>query len=81
MSRFSPARYWSVVKKEIIQVKRDRPSLAIALAMPLMMLFLFGYAVNPDGFFECPTDRPEQRDHDTGGAHAKAGPRPDGASR
>ncbi|CAM5781831.1 ABC transporter permease [Brevibacillus borstelensis] len=48
MSRFSPARYWSVVKKEIIQVKRDRPSLAIALAMPLMMLFLFGYAVNTD---------------------------------
>ncbi|MEJ8547793.1 ABC transporter permease [Brevibacillus borstelensis] len=48
MSRFSLARYWSVVKKEIIQVKRDRPSLAIALVMPLMMLFLFGYAVNTD---------------------------------
>ncbi|USG66664.1 ABC transporter permease [Brevibacillus ruminantium] len=48
MKRFSLARYWSVVKKEIIQIKRDRPSLAIALAMPLMMLFLFGYAVNTD---------------------------------
>jgi ABC-2 type transport system permease protein len=48
MNRFSWARYWSVVKKEVIQIKRDRPSLAIALAMPLMMLFLFGYAVNTD---------------------------------
>ncbi|QQE75098.1 ABC transporter permease [Brevibacillus composti] len=48
MRSFSLARYWSIVKKEIIQIKRDRPSLAIALAMPLMMLFLFGYAVNTD---------------------------------
>jgi len=48
MSRFVFQRYWSVVKKEVIQIKRDRPSLAIALVMPLMMLFLFGYAVNTD---------------------------------
>jgi ABC-2 type transport system permease protein len=48
MKRFSWARYWSVVKKEVIQIRRDRPSLAIALAMPLVMLFLFGYAVNTD---------------------------------
>lgn len=48
MKRFVWGRFWSVVKKEIIQIKRDRPSLAIALVMPLMMLFLFGYAVNTD---------------------------------
>lgn len=48
MSRFVWGRYWSVVKKEVIQIKRDRPSLAIALVMPLMLLFLFGYAVNTD---------------------------------
>ncbi len=48
MKRFVWGRYWSVVKKEVIQIKRDRPSLAIALVMPLMMLFLFGYAVNTD---------------------------------
>ncbi|MED4583979.1 ABC transporter permease [Brevibacillus choshinensis] len=48
MKRFVWGRYWSVVKKEMIQIKRDRPSLAIALVMPLMMLFLFGYAVNTD---------------------------------
>ncbi|MGG1660707.1 ABC transporter permease [Brevibacillus sp. NRS-1366] len=48
MKRFVWGRYWSVVKKEIIQIKRDRPSLGIALVMPLMLLFLFGYAVNTD---------------------------------
>ncbi|MBG9565365.1 ABC transporter permease [Brevibacillus agri] len=48
MRRFVWGRYWSVVKKEVIQIKRDRPSLAIALVMPLMLLFLFGYAVNTD---------------------------------
>lgn len=48
MKRFVWGRYWSVVKKEVIQIKRDRPSLGIALVMPLMLLFLFGYAVNTD---------------------------------
>ncbi|NRS17499.1 ABC transporter permease [Brevibacillus sp. HB1.4B] len=48
MRYFVWERYWSVVKKEVIQIKRDRPSLAIALVMPLMLLFLFGYAVNTD---------------------------------
>lgn len=46
--RFSLSRYLSIVRKEIIQIKRDRPSLAIALVMPIMLLFLFGYAVNTD---------------------------------
>ncbi|MDS1030850.1 ABC transporter permease [Bacillota bacterium LX-D] len=45
---FHLARFWAVVKKEFIQIKRDRPSFAIAVAMPLLMLFLFGYAVNTD---------------------------------
>ncbi|UFJ39841.1 ABC transporter permease [Brevibacillus humidisoli] len=48
MKRFSLSRYLAIVKKEIIQIKRDKPSLGIALVMPLMMLFLFGYAVNTD---------------------------------
>ncbi|MGD8190242.1 ABC transporter permease [Brevibacillus ginsengisoli] len=48
MKRFSMARYMAIVKKEIIQIKRDKPSLGIALVMPIMMLFLFGYAVNTD---------------------------------
>ncbi|MBO8165049.1 MAG: ABC transporter permease [Brevibacillus sp.] len=48
MKRFQLSRYLAVVKKEIIQIRRDKPSLAIALVMPFMMLFLFGYAVNTD---------------------------------
>lgn len=48
MKRFSFARYAAIVKKELIQIRRDPPSLAIAVVMPLMMLFLFGYAVNTD---------------------------------
>lgn len=39
-------RFISIVKKEFIQLKRDRASFGIALMMPVMMIFLFGYAVN-----------------------------------
>jgi ABC-2 type transport system permease protein len=48
MKRFSMSRYLAIVRKEIIQIKRDRPSLGIALAMPILLLLLFGYAVNTD---------------------------------
>jgi ABC-2 type transport system permease protein len=48
MKRIRFSRYLSIVKKEIIQIKRDRPSLGIALVMPILLLFLFGYAVNTD---------------------------------
>ncbi|MGC5324839.1 ABC transporter permease [Brevibacillus sp. SYSU BS000544] len=48
MKRLSFSRYRAIVKKEIIQIKRDKPSLAIAIVMPIMLLFLFGYAVNTD---------------------------------
>ncbi|AGK95292.1 ABC transporter permease [Clostridium pasteurianum] len=41
-------RFFSVVKKEFIQIKRDRASLVIAIMMPIMMMILFGYAVNTE---------------------------------
>lgn len=41
-------RFLCIVKKEFIQVKRDRASLMIALFMPVMMLFLFGYALKTE---------------------------------
>jgi len=41
-------RIKAIIWKEFIQIRRDRPSLAIALAMPLMMMLIFGYAVNTD---------------------------------
>jgi ABC-2 type transport system permease protein len=41
-------RFVSIVKKEFIQVARDKFSLRMPIIMPLMMLILFGYAVKPD---------------------------------
>jgi ABC-2 type transport system permease protein len=38
-------RFWAIVKKEFIQIKRDRASFGIAIGMPIMMMLLFGYAV------------------------------------
>lgn len=45
---FSFSRFRAIVKKEFLQIRKDPPSLAIALVMPIMMLLLFGYAVNTD---------------------------------
>ncbi|MDK2933504.1 MAG: drug efflux transport system permease protein [Clostridiales bacterium] len=44
----SVRRLWFIIKKEFIQIRRDRVSLGIAIGMPLMMLFLFGYAVKTE---------------------------------
>lgn len=41
-------RLLSVMKKEFIHIKRDVPSLIIALLMPVIFTLLFGYAVNTD---------------------------------
>ncbi|EGW37427.1 ABC transporter permease [Desulfosporosinus sp. OT] len=48
MQRFSWVRFVAVLKKEFIHIRRDRASLVMAIAMPLGMLLLFGYAVNTD---------------------------------
>lgn len=41
-------RLLTIAKKEFIQIKRDKASLIIAVMMPIMMLLLFGFAVNTD---------------------------------
>lgn len=41
-------RLLTVTKKEFIHIKRDRPSLAMALIAPVIMLLIFGFAVNTD---------------------------------
>ncbi|WCN37116.1 ABC transporter permease [Aneurinibacillus uraniidurans] len=46
--RFSLLRFKAIVRKEILQIRRDRASMVIAIMMPLMMLLIFGYAVNTD---------------------------------
>lgn len=45
---FSFKRFWAIVKKEFIQVKRDPISLRIPFAMPILMMLLFGYAVSTE---------------------------------
>lgn len=45
---FSFKRFLSIIKKEFIQVKRDPISLRIPIAMPIVMMLLFGYAVNTE---------------------------------
>ncbi len=41
-------RFKAILKKEIRQIRRDRVSLAIPIMMPILMMFLFGYAVNTE---------------------------------
>jgi ABC-2 type transport system permease protein len=43
---FSAARIWAILVKEILQMRRDRLTLAMILGVPLMQLFLFGFAIN-----------------------------------
>ncbi len=45
---FSFKRFKAIVKKEFIQVRRDRFSMALPFMMPIVMMFLFGYAVNTE---------------------------------
>ena len=45
---FSATRTWAVLVKEFIQLTRDRLTYAMILAMPIVQLLLFGYAINDD---------------------------------
>jgi ABC-2 type transport system permease protein len=39
-------RTWAVIQKEFIQTLRDRRTLLIQLSLPMIQLFLYGYAIN-----------------------------------
>ncbi|HUM11603.1 MAG TPA: ABC transporter permease [Myxococcaceae bacterium] len=41
-------RFVAVLQKELIQARRDRFTLALMMGMPLVQLFLFGFAINTD---------------------------------
>jgi ABC-2 type transport system permease protein len=43
---FSPARFWAIVVKEFIQMRRDRLTFGMMVGIPLMQLVLFGFAIN-----------------------------------
>jgi ABC-2 type transport system permease protein len=46
--RLSPRRLWALLIKEAIQMRRDQVTFAMMLGVPLMLLVLFGYAINTD---------------------------------
>jgi ABC-2 type transport system permease protein len=46
MNRFSFKRLRSLLRKEWIQVRRDPMTLRLIIALPVMQLFLFGFAIN-----------------------------------
>jgi ABC-type multidrug transport system permease subunit len=45
---FSFRRFLAVLRKEWIQVRRDLFTLQMIIALPVLQLFLFGYAINSD---------------------------------
>jgi ABC-2 type transport system permease protein len=47
-AHFSLRRVLAVLLKEFVQIRRDRITLAMVLGVPIMQLFLFGFAINLD---------------------------------
>jgi ABC-2 type transport system permease protein len=43
---FSLARIYAILAKEFVQMRRDRVTLGMIVALPLMQLVIFGYAIN-----------------------------------
>ena len=48
MRRFSFSRWWGIVLKEFLQLKRDRITFGMIIGVPIAQLVLFGYAINSD---------------------------------
>ena len=42
------SRLWAIAVKELLQLRRDRLTLAMMLALPVVQLTLFGYAIDTD---------------------------------
>lgn len=45
---FSLARWWGIVLKEFLQLRRDRLTFAMIVGIPVIQLSLFGFAINTD---------------------------------
>jgi ABC-2 type transport system permease protein len=48
---FSFRRFWAMVVKEFVQMRRDRVTFAMMIGIPLMQLILFGFAINSNPQF------------------------------
>lgn len=45
---FSGRRFWAVIAKEFIQMRRDRLTFGMMVGIPMLQLVLFGFAINAD---------------------------------
>ena len=45
---FNWRRFWAIVVKEFIQMRRDRLTFGMMVGIPMLQLILFGYAINSD---------------------------------
>ncbi len=45
---FSFARWWGIVLKEFLQLRRDRLTFGMIIGLPIVQLALFGFAINTD---------------------------------
>ncbi len=45
---FSFSRWWGIVVKEFIQLRRDRLTFGMIVGFPIIQLILFGFAINSD---------------------------------
>jgi len=45
---FNWRRFWAIVVKEFIQMRRDRLTFGMMIGIPLLQLVIFGYAINSD---------------------------------
>jgi ABC-2 type transport system permease protein len=45
---FSFRRFWAMVVKEFVQMRRDRITFGMMIGIPLLQLTLFGFAINSD---------------------------------
>jgi ABC-2 type transport system permease protein len=48
MNGFSLSRWWGIVLKEFLQLRRDRITFGMIVGIPIVQLLLFGYAINTD---------------------------------
>jgi ABC-2 type transport system permease protein len=46
--RISATRWWGIVRKEFLQLRRDRVTFAMIVGIPIIQMALFGFAINAD---------------------------------
>ena len=48
MRAINPRRLWALCRKETYQIVRDPSSILVAFVLPVVLLFVMGYAINLD---------------------------------